>query len=97
MKKNEVFIFTAPNKIDITAVCLANMGCVGNMTQYLCYAQNKLFTINEFYSKWTEETGEICEDTQLCYGEVVVDYCILPEYNVILTEFQNKHNININH
>lgn len=90
MEKNDVFTFTAPNGVEVIAVCLANMGLVGNMTQYLCYSQNKIFTMNEFYSTWTEETGEICENAQMDYGEVVVDYCILPDYDVALADFQNK-------
>ena len=87
MKKNEIFTFTAPNGAEVVAVCLKSMGTVGNMTQYLCYGQNRLFTMNEFYSEWTEETGEVCQESQICYGEILVDYAILPDYDVVLGDF----------
>lgn len=84
MKKNDVFTFTAPNGAEVVAVCLKSMGTVGNMTQYLCYGQNRLFTMNEFYSEWTEETGKVCQESQTCYGEILVDHAILPDYDAAL-------------
>lgn len=84
MKKNNIFTFTAPNGVEVKAVCLKSIGTVGNITQYLCYGQNRLFTINEYYSEWTEETGEVCKDSHIEYGEVIVDYAILPDYDSVL-------------
>ena len=90
MKKNEVFTFTAPNGAEVVAVCLKDMGTVGNVTQYLCYGQNRLFTMNEFYSEWIEEAGEVCQESQTCYGELLVDYAILPDYDMILEDYAAK-------
>lgn len=84
MKKNDIFTFIAPNGVEVKAVCLKNIGTIGNITQYLCYGQNRLFTMNEYYSEWTEETGEVCKDSYIEYGEVIVDYAILPDYDTVL-------------
>ena len=90
MKKNEIFTFTAPNGAEVVALCLKSMGTVGNMTQYLCYGQNRLFTMEEFYSEWIEETGEVCQESQIGYGETLVEYAILPEYDDML-EAHHQH------
>ena len=91
MKTNEIFTFTAPNGAEVTAVCLKNMGTIGNMTQYLCYGQNRLFTMNEFYSEWVEETGEVCKSTHIDYGEVIVDNVTIPDYDVVIEDY-HYHN-----
>lgn len=84
MKKNEIFTFTAPNGTEVTAVCLKNMGTIDNMTQYLCYGQNTLFTMNEFCSEWVEESGEACKDTHIEYGEVIIEPVTIPYYDIVL-------------
>lgn len=94
MYKNEIFTFTAPNGAEVTAVCLKNMGTIGNMTQYLCYGQNRLFTMNEFCSEWIEETGEVCKDTHTDYGEVIVEHVTIPDYDIVLEEHHyHKENV----
>ena len=90
MKKNEVFTFTAPNGVKVTAVCLYCTDTMGNMTVYLCYAQNRLFTMREFHSEWVEETGEVCNETFIEYGEVIVDYAVLPDYDIVLEDYQHQ-------
>lgn len=95
MKKNEIFTFTAPNGAEVTAICLKNMGTIGNMTQYLCYGQNRLFTMNEFCSEWVEETGEACKDTQIEYGEIILEYLNLPDYDIVLEECHYQHEENV--
>ena len=91
MKINQIFTFTAPNGAEVTAVCLKNMGTIGNMTQYLCYGQNRLFTMHEFYSEWVEETGEACKDTQLEYGEIILEHLNLPDYDIVLEDYYYQH------
>ena len=44
----------------------------------LCYAQNRLFTVYE------PNEGE------LYYEEVVVEYCVIPEYDDILKEYDSS-------
>ena len=59
MKKNEIFTFTAPNGVEVTAVVVDCLGtCNFEETvdskhwgdKYLCYAQNRLF----YYTEWTQ-------------------------------------------
>ncbi len=73
MKKNDVFKFTAPNGVEVTAVVIDKVPCTGGvMTDTLyCYAQNRIFTYIE--------TGALHK-----YGEVIVDYCIIPELDTLL-------------
>lgn len=61
----------------------------GNITKYnyILYAQKRLFkasnmVIEEHYID--EETGKPVEDTtesELSYDGIIVDYCIIPEYD----------------
>jgi hypothetical protein len=48
---------------------------------YLCYAQNRLFTIEAVYTPTF-----INEE----YGEVLVDYAILPDYDRMLEDYQHQ-------
>lgn len=94
MKKNEIFTVTAPNGSEVTAVCLKNIGTIGNMTQYLCYGQNRLFTMNEFCYEWVEETGKACKYTHIDYGEVIVEHVTIPDYDTIIEEhYYHEKNI----
>ena len=88
MKKNDVFTFTAPNGVEVTGVVLESIfqGCV--KSTLICYAQNRIFTyIEETYRK-NEEIDEWLKD--YFYGEVLVDYAILPEYDKILEDYQHQ-------
>lgn len=42
MKKNEIFTFTAPNGVEVTAVVVHII-----KSTYVCYAQNRLFEMRE--------------------------------------------------
>jgi len=67
MKKNEIFTFTAPNGVEVTAVVI---DCLGTCNfeevedskhwdeKYLCYAQNRLF----YYTEWTQIDKVIDDD-----------------------------------
>lgn len=67
MKKNEIFTFTAPNGVEVTAVVI---DCLGTCNfeevedskhwdeKYLCYAQNRLF----YHTKWTQIDKVIDDD-----------------------------------
>ena len=57
MKKNDVFTFTAPNGVEVTAVVINVLGHECGVTRYLCYAQNRLFT-GLTDSKWVD-TGKV--------------------------------------
>lgn len=87
MKKNEILTFTAPNGVEVTAVVVdtvsRNLNYAGHSCiTTLCYSQNRLFTWKqEFYA------GE-CRASN--YGEVIVDYCIIPEYDAMLDAEQQK-------
>jgi len=67
MKKNEIFTFTAPNGVEVTAVVI---DCLGTCNfeevedskywndKYLCYAQNRLF----YHMEWTQIDKVIDDD-----------------------------------
>lgn len=83
MKKNDVFTFTAPNGVEVTAVVINRVAYeidhLETVERWLCYAQNRLFTY--------EESHPICHDElphTFEYGEVIVDYAILPDYDELL-------------
>ena len=78
MKKNDIFTFTAPNGVEVTAVVVGTTGIQKDyfgrdFLNHICYAQNRLFTYNE----WIDVEQKL-------YGEVIVDYAILPDYDKLL-------------
>jgi len=118
MKKNDVFTFTAPNGVEVTAVVIDYLGTHNYEEvedskhwdeKYLCYAQNRLF----YYTKWTQIDKVIDDDfvpsndeendwyyaimyhshevkTTGSSQEILVDYCILPEYDSMLEDYQHQ-------
>lgn len=99
MEKGNVFTFVAPNGVEVTAIAVMECDhedyeCYGYHIniRWLCYAQNRLFTIHEIleaHLEWDEETGEEHmgeEQKSYEYGEVVVEYAVIPEYDNILRE-----------
>ena len=99
MKKNDVFTFTAPNGVEVLGVVLhVNMvqeDNAGMVFEYICYAQNRLFT---YYVKqgdmpvehFDEKLNRVILDHQnvilsSTYGEVLVDYAVLPDYDTLLS------------
>lgn len=84
MKKNDVFTFTAPNGAKVTGVVTAIISSTKYQTIALCYAQNRLFTFYEHIA-YDTETGET--ESDYSYGEVLVDYCILPKYDDTLNRY----------
>ena len=94
MKKNDLFTFTAPNGVEVTGVVLhVNMiheDNDGMVFEHICYAQNRLFTYAETYRRenaFTEE--EAVFTTESCYGKVLVDYAILPDYDAMLEAYSD--------
>lgn len=60
-----------PNGVKVLAVAIKYVG-----DYYLiCYAQNRLFTVCE------------PKDDNMYYGGVLVEYCVIPEYDDILKEY----------
>ena len=90
MKKNDVFTFTAPNGVEVTAVCLDitySYQC-GEDTwyyEYLCYAQNRLF-IGAAYKVYEEDSYKELDFTQ---ERVVAEYAILPDYDELLARYND--------
>ena len=104
MKKNDVFTFTAPNGAEVQAVVLNKSTYFAETTEnysatYLCYGQNRLFTWihsertlpvcigQDEYGDDRFEYQDITEDT---YGEVIVDYAILPDYDALLEDYSHQ-------
>ena len=97
MKKNEIFTFTAPNGVEVIAIVVAELDSSYNemddsiYKEFLCYAQNRLFTYAETYRRenaFTEEEAIFTTDKD--YGKVLVDYIILPNYDIMLESYLSK-------
>ena len=97
MKKNDVFTFIAPNGEEVTGACLDLIRSTYESgvwyVTYLCYAQNRLFTIKEErgtvpvavdIDEFGDDVFEEQEYITQNYGEIFVDYAILPDYDAML-------------
>lgn len=82
MKKNEVFKFTAPNGVKVAAIVLKSIFQGSAKSTLICYAQNRIFTYIEETYRRNEKTDMWLKDYS--YGEVIVEYAVLPEYDTIL-------------
>lgn len=88
MKKNEIFTFTTPNGVEVTAVAIYAITLftddkfIGN--KWICYAQNRLFTMTDY-----KEGIKKYQEPE--YGEVIADYAILPEYDTMLEDYYHQH------
>ena len=84
MKKNEIFTFTAPNGVEVTAVVIESIPQGSCKSTHICYAQNRIFTyIEELYM--TLETPRWRREYH--YGEILVNYAILPDYDAMLETY----------
>ena len=91
MEKHDIFTFTAPNGVEVTGVVIDLVGFDVHLrtstTNWLCYAQNRLFLCLEKTDIYTEETTiEYCT-------KVLIDYCVIPFYDGVLEahEMSNSH------
>ena len=95
MEKNDVFEFTAPNGAEVTAVVVKVVEAIipskmdpcwpERAIMYICYAQNRLFTMTaKIEGKVFIKSIGTPE-----YGEVLVDYCILPDYDKMLEDYND--------
>ena len=85
MNKNDVFTFTAPNGVEVTAVVLDCLGIINyeEVTdskhwgeKYLCYAQNRLF----YYTEWTQ-IDKIIDDDFIPGDEMENDWYYAIKYH----------------
>ena len=107
MEKHDIFEFTAPNGVAVTAVVLNKTTHYADTIDcysatYLCYAQNRIFTY-----LYTERTLPVCigqdeygddrfeyqDVKEYEFGEVIVDYAILPDYDEVLKNYNPKQNV----
>ena len=79
MKKNGIFIYTAPNGVEVTAVVVSILRDDKDDKWYLCYAQNRLFEYrilsgmgHPLISTW-------------------VEYAIIPKYDELLAHLGNNN------
>ena len=96
MKKNEIFTFTAPNGVEVAAVVIYELSTdYRELTDtivkvWLCYAQNRLFTYFEEIRRKNACTPEEEESViKTWYGTVIVDYCILPDFDAMLKAYSD--------
>ena len=107
MEKHDVFEFTAPNGVVITAVVLDKTTHYAESTDnysatYLCYTQNRIFTYI-----YTERTLPVCigqdeygddrfeyqDVKEYEFGKIIVDYAILPDYDELLKNFRPQEDV----
>ena len=100
MKKNDVFTFTAPNGVEVTAVVVDKLNSTYDEledsmhVEYLCYAQNRLFTYHEQIGRKNPYTPEEEEYTiKGGFGRIVVDYCILSDYDAMLENYFHQQDM----
>lgn len=86
MKKNDIFTFTAPNGVEETAVVIAIISSSRYQTVALCYTQNRLFTFYEHIA-YDIESGEA--ESDYSYGEILVKYAVLPDYDELLARYND--------
>lgn len=86
MKRNDIFTFTAPNGVEVTAValdCISSSNILGSTNTWICYAQNRIFTCIEEQHDFTSFSK--CDvTTNYKYGGTIVNYAILPDYDELL-------------
>lgn len=87
MKKNEIFTFTAPNGVEVTGIVLESIFQGSCKSTLICYAQNRIFTYIEEECLKFEATAEWKKEYS--YGEILVDYCILPDYDALLERYND--------
>ena len=87
MKKNDVFTFTAPNGVEVTAIVLESIFQGSCKSTLICYAQNRIFTYIEEECLKFEGTAEWKKEYS--YGYVIVDYAILPDYDAVLEAYSD--------
>ncbi len=90
MKKNDIFTFTSPNRVEVTGVVTAIISRTKYQTVALCYAQNRLFTFYEHIA-YDIETGDA--ESDYSYGKILVDYAILPDYDDLLENYYHQQDI----
>ena len=101
MKRNDIFTFTAPNGVEVTGIVIMKCGDAHEKgyehyeTPYLCYAQNRLFTVKEVMEAIRDDLDikrgtAGAESLSYKYGEIIVEYCILPDYDRMLEDYQHQ-------
>ena len=89
MKRGDIFTFTAPNGVEVTAVVIARVvhevSYKWATERFVCYAQNRLFTYEEFHCIYEF----MKEEPKSKYGEVIVDYAVLPDYDAMLDRYND--------
>lgn len=94
MKRGDIFTFTAPNGVGVTAVVIdlisyesAKYNPQIYVATYLAYAQNRIFRC------WTENRfNEDDEASFVVYNPenyIIVDYAILPDYDALLDRYND--------
>jgi hypothetical protein len=86
MRKNDIFTFTTPDEVEVTAVVLDKQlkrdDCILTIHQYLCYAQNRLFYYIEKYFPDVDKT-------EYELGNTIVDHVILLDYDRLFARYND--------
>ncbi len=91
MKKNDIFTFKAPNGAEVTAVVIYKRKLMKDFVnyvqyEYVAYAQNRLFTCTQMERVIDRENYNACP---IEYGHVLVEYCVIPEYDELLERYND--------
>lgn len=95
MKKHDIFTFKAPNGVEVTAVVVYASKHPGKLPHdvdydYVSYAQNRLFTCSNVVTlEFPDLEKTIYHDGPIVYGEIICDYCIIPDYDSMLERYSD--------
>ena len=91
MNKGDIIKVEVSNGVEVKAVILdiIEEDLCGNIRPitYILYSQNRLFKaknmliIEEYIDEETNKPVKNSRYTELKYVEIIVDYCIIPEYD----------------
>ena len=93
MERGSIFEFYV-NGATVRAVCIdiadrQDYYDDSGYKSYLCYAQNRLFYYIEYFTvKYNEDSLEPECTSTWELGNILVDYCVIPEFDEILKSFE---------
>lgn len=86
----KAIVIETPNGVVVTAIVVTVIG-----NTLVCYAQNRLFTVLEVEQEYMDFDPEFrrfekCTAHDYFYQEIIVEYCVIPEYDSILNNIENE-------
>lgn len=88
MKKNDVFTFTTPDGVELTAVVIdlisTEVAIRTIIYRWICYAQNRIFIYIGLKDRWNNNA------ITYKYNRIIAEYAVIPELDSILEDYQHQ-------